>query len=150
MLNCRQSERLLSAFADQELTGRQMLEVRDHVSRCPDCARELEALRSVKEALAALPAPEPDPGLEGRLKTAVFSGREPGSVGRLRPDWGWAVVSFGLAILAWGLLAARPTAKEARPDDVEAFRVAADSTYVVGSDPFGSHVAVHPVGYQDR
>jgi anti-sigma factor RsiW len=50
---------LLSAYLDSELNGYEMLAVREHLSRCNDCADERESLRSVKLMLSSLPQREP-------------------------------------------------------------------------------------------
>jgi anti-sigma factor RsiW len=150
-MTCEQVDRLLSAFVDRELSGQQMLAVRDHVSRCPECAAELESIRSLRFALGAMVPVEPRPGLEDRLKEAVFSRRQPKLlVRRLRPAYGFAALSLGIVAMVWVLSAQNPPVKQVMEQDIEAFRAVADSTYVVGSDPFGSHVAVHPAGYADR
>ena len=150
-MTCKQIDQLLSAFVDQELSGQQMLAVRDHVSRCPECAAELESFRSLRSALSAMHPAEPRPGLEDKLREAVFSRHQPGPwVRRLRPAHGWAAFSLGLLATVWALTAMNTPVKEVMQDDVDAFQAVADSTYVVGSDPFGSHVAVHPAGYADR
>jgi anti-sigma factor RsiW len=151
MMACGQAERLLSAYADQELTGQQMLAVREHISRCPECARELEAVRGVRQALGELPTVDPDPGLEGRLQAAVFGGSSAMvRPVRLKPAHGLAALSLGAVAAAWAVFAFQAQPERVSAQDVEAFRATVDSTYVVGSDPFGSHVAVHPAGYPDR
>jgi anti-sigma factor RsiW len=44
----------MSAYVDGELTGAEMLEIRRHMSECPDCAEEHESIRFTKMAVAGL------------------------------------------------------------------------------------------------
>ena len=60
-MNCRRTRSLLSAYLDAELTGYEMLEIRDHISRCQDCSTEHKSLVSLKQLLSALPDQEPRP-----------------------------------------------------------------------------------------
>ncbi|MFN3652716.1 MAG: anti-sigma factor family protein [Armatimonadota bacterium] len=54
---CNRVQNLLSAYIDSELTGQEMLSIRGHVERCPDCRQELESLRGVKRLFASLDTP---------------------------------------------------------------------------------------------
>ncbi len=60
-VNCRRVKTLLSAYLDSELTGFEMLDIRDHLSRCGECADERDSLRSVKMLLSSLPQRDPRP-----------------------------------------------------------------------------------------
>lgn len=53
-MNCRRINSLLSAYLDSELTGAEMLSVRDHLDRCDACREEYEALRETKRLVASL------------------------------------------------------------------------------------------------
>lgn len=44
----------MSAYVDGELTGMEMLEIRQHLSECADCAEEHESVRFVKQAVSRL------------------------------------------------------------------------------------------------
>jgi hypothetical protein len=72
------SEELLSDLADGELGSEHRASALAHVEACPQCRRELEAIRSIKADLAALPkeqAPARDlwPGIRGRLEASARS-----------------------------------------------------------------------------
>jgi hypothetical protein len=58
-VNCRRTRSLLSAYIDAELTGFEMLQIRDHISRCEECSAEHKSLVSIKRLLSALPDKEP-------------------------------------------------------------------------------------------
>ncbi len=58
-MNCRRTRSLLSAYIDREITGYEMLEMREHLGRCTECRSEHESLLTVKRLLSALPDKEP-------------------------------------------------------------------------------------------
>lgn len=147
MLNCSRVLARLSAYLDGEMPGAESLQVRDHVSRCPSCARELAKIEEVKQALACLRPVEPPVGLEGRLQAKVFG------PGRLRMVPQTAVLATmaaaaGIAGALW--VANRPSP---RPDAPLANRnapvpQALDDVYLVGADPFGSHASMLPASQE--
>ncbi len=53
-MNCRKVTNLMSAYVDGELTGFEMLEIRRHLSECPDCSLEHDSMRAMKQAVARL------------------------------------------------------------------------------------------------
>ena len=53
-MNCRCVTNLISAYVGGELTGAQMLEIRRHLSDCPECAGEHEMMRAMKSAVSRL------------------------------------------------------------------------------------------------
>lgn len=53
-MNCSRVMKLLSAYVDGELTGAEMLEIRRHLSYCPECSEEHEALLFMKRAVSRL------------------------------------------------------------------------------------------------
>ena len=84
-MNCRRVSNLLSAYLDTELAGTEMLDIRDHLSRCPSCAREHEGLRQTKRLLGALALrlPETGDGFEARLRQSVAQQTAWGGLGWL-------------------------------------------------------------------
>ncbi len=54
-------------FADGRLTPVRRVDLEAHLAMCPQCARELERLRWVKEGTARLPMHEPPPDLPARV-----------------------------------------------------------------------------------
>jgi predicted anti-sigma-YlaC factor YlaD len=81
-VNCRRTRSLLSAYIDSELTGQEMLLIRDHLSWCSTCQDERESLLQVKRLLSALPEHAPRPSLIMDLEE--FSTRHPIEVSAIR------------------------------------------------------------------
>ncbi len=67
MTACRSYREDLMAYLDLELDASARREVEDHLSGCAGCSRELERLRQLDGALAALPQIEPSPQLTARF-----------------------------------------------------------------------------------
>lgn len=136
---------MLSAFADRELSGEQMIQVRRHVDTCPDCARELAGIRMVKSVLAESVCAEPPRGLESRLRSAVLE-----SVPRRRERFHAAsmIMLSGAAAAALAVALVARTKNPATPvDSPMAVAPASDYVYVSGADPLGNHVPVLPASY---
>jgi anti-sigma factor RsiW len=72
-MNCKNAQSLLSAYLDDELNGREMLDIRAHLHECGECTEELQSIESVKRMLEASPVPAPSPGFEDRLVSSVLS-----------------------------------------------------------------------------
>lgn len=88
-MTCAETAPLLELELDGELDPRSTLSVRDHLARCPACARQASSLRALSEAARAhLTFHEPPPGLEDRLLRAIRPRRSP-----LR----WAAPAFAAA-----------------------------------------------------
>jgi anti-sigma factor RsiW len=143
VLNCSRVLARLSAYMDGEMTGAESLQVREHLSLCADCERELAKLQAVKDALACLRPVEPPFGLEERLSAKVFDGRRT----RLFPQtalMATVAAAAGIAAALW--VANRPTDPSATPVASRNAPVpqALDDVYLVGADPFGSHASMLP------
>jgi anti-sigma factor RsiW len=72
-MNCKNAQSLLSAYLDEELGGREMLDIREHLYGCDACAKELESIEAVKRLVCGTPIPEPSADFEERLVTHVLS-----------------------------------------------------------------------------
>lgn len=66
-MNCRKVQNLISAYVDCELPGVEMLAMRQHLSDCPECNSEFEALLRVKRAYGSLAPKTPSPVLAARI-----------------------------------------------------------------------------------
>lgn len=53
-MNCRRVISLMSAYVDGELTGTEMLEIRRHLSSCPECEAEHQSIALTKQMIARL------------------------------------------------------------------------------------------------
>src|SRR5437867_7239185 len=69
-------------FVDGRLTPAHREEVEAHLATCPQCGREIEKLRWVKEGTARLPMREPPPDLPARVAQALDSEDRRGSHAR--------------------------------------------------------------------
>jgi predicted anti-sigma-YlaC factor YlaD len=76
MNNCFKVKSLLSAYLDRELSGEEMMAVRDHVQYCADCSAEFDSIREVKAMMMIAPTVEPRPEFFAELQGAVLS-RQP-------------------------------------------------------------------------
>ncbi|MCC6485111.1 MAG: zf-HC2 domain-containing protein [Armatimonadetes bacterium] len=66
-MNCGRIDRLISAYLDGELSGIEMMLVRDHVRNCQACEALLESERRLKQVLSRLSPVRPAAGFEARL-----------------------------------------------------------------------------------
>lgn len=78
-MNCKNAQSMLSAYLDEELTGREMLELRAHLGECGDCSEELKCVEAVRRLLGGSPVPEPSADFEDRLVSSVLSATQPRS-----------------------------------------------------------------------
>jgi anti-sigma factor RsiW len=94
LTDCRQIESLLPPYVDGEASSRDVAEVEAHLAACPDCARLVQAQRTMRTVLRAraaqLRVPTP-PGLSTRVAALVQSGGEP------RLGWAGRLTAFGAA-----------------------------------------------------
>jgi hypothetical protein len=72
LLTCAAVRRRLAAFYDRELPVPELIAVEAHVHDCPPCARDLQAVRNVGEALRLAAAPGPSDDWIG-LRSGVIS-----------------------------------------------------------------------------
>lgn len=68
---CAKTEELLSAYADNELTEKEMTEVSKHLAGCGNCSGKLKTLNELREILKSKKIVAPTPFLENRIITAV-------------------------------------------------------------------------------
>ena len=66
-MNCLEVQDSLSAWLDGELAPEVGALVDRHLESCDACLRELAQLEALEQALAALPAPAPPPGLPAKV-----------------------------------------------------------------------------------
>lgn len=94
------SHETLTRYLDDELPPEERDRVEDHLSRCAECTREAEIMRTMKEDLAELPGGEPP--REPSVWDAVDR--------RLTRPLGWILLVGGAVALlgmgAWGFVTA--------------------------------------------
>jgi hypothetical protein len=66
-MNCRKVQNLMSAYVDSELSGMEMLALRQHLSGCSDCSLEYEGIRGTKRALGGMRPVQPSDALAQRI-----------------------------------------------------------------------------------
>lgn len=54
-MDCKQIEKLLSAYADDEIYGEDRRTIAQHLNECESCSDHLAALKNLKRALSRLP-----------------------------------------------------------------------------------------------
>lgn len=152
-MNCRMAESLLSSLVDGELGGRQMMEVRMHVARCPACREEYDAILTLKEALGATPELEPPAGFERRLREAVFGGE----IATVRPHWiaqyGRPVlvgVTFAAALFAFLQFSRLSSAPAAQASADRTLDVEQDQLSIAAQSPFSGSAPIMVVSSDGR
>lgn len=88
---------MLSAYIDGELTGQEMLGLRDHLSRCRECRDEHYSLKTMKYLLSSLPEKEPRPEWVAYLAESVAR-PAPSMSDRLRGQWERSWDAFATAL----------------------------------------------------
>lgn len=67
-VNCRHVQDALSPYIDGRLTGRQMLEIQEHLGGCRSCAGEFLMIREAKTLLRSLPIRTPSASFEREIR----------------------------------------------------------------------------------
>jgi anti-sigma factor RsiW len=115
-LNCRETQTLVHGYVDGELDLVKCLEIEQHLQECPECARDLASLQSIRTAIknSDLYSRTP-PDIAKRIRSSVRRARTENRGSRLRARPVLAVAASLALITAagWGL--ARMSL--ARPDD---------------------------------
>ena len=97
-MNCRYVESRLSCYVDGELTGREMLVIREHLAGCAECDRQVQQYARLKQLLGSLVAPEARPGFEDELVGLVLKGDQ-----RQMSVWDRICESARTNILSWSV-----------------------------------------------
>lgn len=138
-MTCRACERLLDAWNDGELTGRESLAVRAHLADCRGCRHELERIRELKTMLCARAArPEPTPPSAEAMIARARRGASPRAWEP--PLWAYGAVAAAAAVVTFALLprpgAASPSAGTAISGPAPAaLTIGLDQAMSVAPDP---------------
>lgn len=117
-MNCQRARDLLPELLDRRTAPSAHAEARAHLAGCPECQRELAALRDILSAVDTLPMTAPSPRLRrdfyAMLETEKRSEAGPlRPAAALRPRGGFwrqlALPLAGCALLAFGFLAGQRT-----------------------------------------
>ena len=100
-MNCQRIESELLAVLDGRATAAEKAQMAAHIAQCADCARRMESLRETWVALEHLPAIEPSPLFDVRLRARLAA-----EAAAPRPRWfAWPLAHLRLVALAAGLVA---------------------------------------------
>jgi anti-sigma factor RsiW len=102
-----------------------------HLAECAPCRRLAEAERAVRTRLRALPAPEPPPGLERRVRARIAERRRRGR----RPLWLALPVAAAVALALWSRGLAPLVAWELARDHRHCFGLASLPAQVRSAEP---------------
>lgn len=120
MTPCTAMRLRLAAYADDELGVEGAVGVEEHLTRCAPCRGELERHRAQSRAIRDLSCEAPPPGLEGRIRVALF--------GSARPRSSAILAAVVLAAVVFGyFLAARRGAADAIASDAARIHRRADA-----------------------
>ena len=75
-MTCTQTQNMISAYMDKELSGVDMMIISQHLRQCPDCSAEYQQLLNIKRMMAALQGPAPSPAFEQRLVDSVMASQQ--------------------------------------------------------------------------
>ena len=70
-MNCERMETQCIAYLDGRATPLERHEVDEHLAVCPACRRRLEEFRGVWNILEEVPAPDPSPWFDARIRQRV-------------------------------------------------------------------------------
>ena len=74
-MRCRKARSLLSAASSDELSGRLLLSLREHLSSCADCRREAAIYGSIRQAVREVPRPAVKDDFNARLLNRIAQER---------------------------------------------------------------------------
>lgn len=99
-MNCARVSRLLSSYIDGELSGSEMLQVREHLDGCECCTEEIEGLRMVKRFTSGMRPASPAPHLETAILLSLQTVSIPAHVRLVSRIRAWATHKFEPATVA--------------------------------------------------
>lgn len=70
-MDCQEIKKLIPVYLDKELEPQESQQVREHLSGCPACQKELEAFEESWAMLGELDEVRPEPGFVGRFWTRL-------------------------------------------------------------------------------
>ncbi len=139
-MNCHQVTKVISAYIDGELTGREMLAVRHHVSYCETCAEEMESIRGAKLILSRLRTVQPKAGFADQILANLGHSR-PGAYQRFVSALDYNVrkrlspVAAALAVAGLAMVALTPRGTGWPVPNM-------NQSTLVAKSPFAARVAV--------
>ncbi len=108
MADCDKYIELINAALDGACSPAETAELEDHLAACPACKALYEELKTIRDAMAALPTAEPPADLKDRIMAAIEADNVvPLPVKKAKKPWKrWgatAAAALIVALGAWGL-----------------------------------------------
>jgi anti-sigma factor RsiW len=115
-MDCERMDASLLAVIDGRAANEERESVEDHLAGCGACARRMQQLRAVWSDLDSLPAIEPSPAFDARLRARIAERPAPSRL------FGWmtgnlrlvAVVAALVAVAVW--ISLRPAIQRPAPE----------------------------------
>ncbi len=107
-MNCAEFEILISAYADNETTGRENNQVRMHLNSCKKCAAELEKILSLKRTLSALSESATEPFFETRLFARIENAWDRRRLFIKRISYGLSGAVIVATIVVYSIISIKP------------------------------------------
>lgn len=142
-MGCHRVRNHLSAYLDRELTGSEMLEIREHIRWCEECRGEYHTLLRVKSLVNSLPELTPSPEVMNKLRVRLDAERR--SPQRLFRGPMSVVVSTVAAALAALVIFSYLTSETDVTDTYAGPNPGDADRLLVGTDPTGVS-PILPVG----
>ncbi len=121
-MTCDHGQPNLKAYLDRELALRYRAALSFHLSRCPHCRAEMEAIRMACDSFRSLQAPSPSDETRRVVLDAARAGRPSPlcAAGRRLRSWGLAMGAAGLLVALAAYLTLRPSPAQAALERVVA------------------------------
>ena len=94
-MTCQDHKDLMMAYLDNELDGEQRQAFEEHLTSCPDCAREMKAFTKLKQVTDSVTLAEPEDRLWENYWGGVYN--------RMERGIGWTLFSIaGIVLVIYG------------------------------------------------
>lgn len=106
-MNCRKVQNSISAYIDSELTGTEMLMIRDHINNCVTCNQEYRSLLRLKRSFGRMSSKQCPNDLTNRIYNAIAYEPEKRSRKTIKfpqPNLGLTTAKFRYAAMGAGVL----------------------------------------------
>jgi mycothiol system anti-sigma-R factor len=100
-MSCDRAGAVLHAYFDNELDALGAAEFERHLDECPECARELEALNSLRSSMRSTRLYEKAPASFRKRVLADLRPAGPVSVMSARTSWKWLAIAAAFLLLAY-------------------------------------------------
>jgi mycothiol system anti-sigma-R factor len=100
-MNCDRASAVLHAYFDNELDALGAAEFERHLDECPECARELDALKSLRSSMDRAQLYEKAPASFRKKVIADLRPARPVSIVPARTPWKWPAIAAAFLLLAY-------------------------------------------------